>query len=468
MTAEQADLYARLEAFSIDEEGVARTFVDRLAEENGWSGDYAARVVVEYKRFLLLAVTAGHPVSPSEAVDQAWHLHLCYTRSYWDRLCGEVLGRPLHHLPSEGGAAESRKYVSWYRRTLASYERTFGQAPPADVWPEPGVRFGSDLRVRRVNVARNVVIPRALLRWAAAAAAVVTMVAPALVVAQLFDLSGPQFLVLYSACLGVGLLFGLTVRLPTADEAEEPTDEDEVLTPCDVGYLAGGEAGAVRAAVTAAVARGALRQDGNLLSCFGRLPYGCQPLEYAVGEAVARRGTATIGQVRADVGGQLRRSESTLQSLGLIGGRLAGWDSWLFAAFPLLLLLVIGLGRLERGLERGRPVLGLVALLVVTAGVIVALGFRRWRSGRGDRLLGRLRREHAWLKSSPEAAPDVAALGVALFGVECLRGGPLDGLMPVLGAGGGGDGGGGGGCGGGGCGGGGCGGGGCGGGGCGG
>jgi len=36
----------------------------------------------EYKRFAFLAVAAGHPVSPSEAVDQPG-LHLTYTENYW-------------------------------------------------------------------------------------------------------------------------------------------------------------------------------------------------------------------------------------------------------------------------------------------------------------------------------------------------------------------------------------------------
>ena len=59
----------------------------RLASENGWSREYAVRVMQEYRRFAFLAVAAGHPVSPSDAVDQAWHLHLVYTRSYWDEFC---------------------------------------------------------------------------------------------------------------------------------------------------------------------------------------------------------------------------------------------------------------------------------------------------------------------------------------------------------------------------------------------
>src|SRR5687767_62987 len=72
------------------------SFAERLARENGWSMVHADRVTREYKRFCFLAATAGHPVTPSDAVDQAWHLHLTYSRDYWQRFCPEVLGRALH------------------------------------------------------------------------------------------------------------------------------------------------------------------------------------------------------------------------------------------------------------------------------------------------------------------------------------------------------------------------------------
>ena len=84
-----------LDQFSIDPQGATLTFVQRLCRENGWSVPYAERVVREYKRFAFLAVEAGHPVTPSEDVDQAWHLHLAYTRNYWHEFCA-ILGKPLH------------------------------------------------------------------------------------------------------------------------------------------------------------------------------------------------------------------------------------------------------------------------------------------------------------------------------------------------------------------------------------
>jgi hypothetical protein len=128
----------------------ALTFVARLARENRWDVAFAERVVGEYKRFCFLAVTAGHEVTPSDAVDQAWHLHLTYSRDYWQRFCPEVLGTPLHHGPTAGGTAERDRYFEQYALTLKSYEAAFGM-PPEDIWPAASRRFGRDPRAVRVH-----------------------------------------------------------------------------------------------------------------------------------------------------------------------------------------------------------------------------------------------------------------------------------------------------------------------------
>lgn len=129
------DTWRRIAAFPLDDPGAPLPFSRRLARERGWDLHFTRRVLDEYRRFLFLAVEAGHPVSPSDAVDEAWHLHLLYTESYWTDLCQNTLGRPIHHGPTRGGTAEAAKFDDWYARTLASYCRLFGEEPPADIWP---------------------------------------------------------------------------------------------------------------------------------------------------------------------------------------------------------------------------------------------------------------------------------------------------------------------------------------------
>lgn len=161
-TPEAIGLWKRIEDFSVDVGDEQLTFCRRLARENGWGEAFAQRVFDEYKRFLFLACEAGHRVTPSDEVDQAWHLHLVYTESYWKHLCEDVLHRPLHHGPTKGGAAENAKFEDWYAKTLASYERIFGEKPPRDIWPIAEVRFGDARRFKRVDTGRHVLVPRAL------------------------------------------------------------------------------------------------------------------------------------------------------------------------------------------------------------------------------------------------------------------------------------------------------------------
>jgi len=146
-------IWRSLETFRVDEPGAQLSFVKRLARENRWPVSYAERVFDEYKRFVFLAVAAGHRVTPSDQVDQAWHLHLAYTESYWTELCGKLLGQPLHHGPTKGGQQEDDRFFDLYARTLESYERIFGHKPPADIWPSPETRFDRKQRFARMNTA---------------------------------------------------------------------------------------------------------------------------------------------------------------------------------------------------------------------------------------------------------------------------------------------------------------------------
>ncbi|MEI6643616.1 MAG: hypothetical protein WCL10_16420 [Novosphingobium sp.] len=161
ITATADPLWPTLSAYEVGPVDAALSFTRRLARENGWTEAHAARVFEEYRRFLFLAVTAGHEVTPSDAVDQAWHLHLTYTRDYWERLCPEVLGVPLHHGPTKGGPAEGTRFFEQYALTLRSYEAAFGPAP-ADIWPDVRQRLNIDPLARRVHPHEALILPY---RW---------------------------------------------------------------------------------------------------------------------------------------------------------------------------------------------------------------------------------------------------------------------------------------------------------------
>lgn len=160
MSTHQLALYKRIQAFSFDSEDDDLPFSSRLARDNGWSLDFALEVIEEYRRFAFLAIAADHPVTPSDQVDQIWHLHLTYTRSYWDDFCANALKAPLHHEPTKGGNKEAQKFGEWYNQTLASYEQFFDETPPKQVWPTAEDRFGRDSHFVRVNSQQKWVIPK--------------------------------------------------------------------------------------------------------------------------------------------------------------------------------------------------------------------------------------------------------------------------------------------------------------------
>ena len=160
MPEPDTDLWRNIRDFELDDPDSGLPFTSRLARENDWTHAEAARAIHEYKRFVYLAMASGHPVTPSEAVDQVWHLHLLYTRSYWKLFCGEVLGRELHHEPTKGGSDEQAKFTDWYARTLESYREHFKEEPPSDIWLAPEVRMSRKPAARWVAPERCWIIPK--------------------------------------------------------------------------------------------------------------------------------------------------------------------------------------------------------------------------------------------------------------------------------------------------------------------
>lgn len=138
-TPDPIALWRKVDAFSIDKAGAPYPFSARLADEQDWTLEFAQQAIREYKRFMFLAAVAGHPVTPSFVVDEVWHTHLIFTRSYWEDL-GDILERLIHHDPGQGEPGDEEVFAKQYMRTLDSYRRFFGE-PPADIWGPENKRF---------------------------------------------------------------------------------------------------------------------------------------------------------------------------------------------------------------------------------------------------------------------------------------------------------------------------------------
>lgn len=151
-------LWEKLSDFSLDNPEASFSFTDRLARENGWSVEFSKRVVDEYKKFIYMSVVSGKALTPSDEVDQAWHLHLVYSYSYWVEMCENILGGfRLHHGPTKGGMTEKKRYDDQYSQTVEFYQNEFGYEAPRDVWPSHDVRFGK-INFRRVSMHDNYVL----------------------------------------------------------------------------------------------------------------------------------------------------------------------------------------------------------------------------------------------------------------------------------------------------------------------
>ncbi|MBC8111343.1 MAG: hypothetical protein H7Y04_09820 [Verrucomicrobia bacterium] len=151
MTTDEKNLWQKIENFQFNDLQVRLSFADRLARENGWSEIYTAKVMEEYKKFMFLCCITETGVTPSDPVDQAWHLHLTFTKSYWIDFCRNTLGKEIHHNPTKGGRGEAEKFNTFYTDTHKLYQEKFGVEPPANIWHDNQTRF-TDIDFQGVNL----------------------------------------------------------------------------------------------------------------------------------------------------------------------------------------------------------------------------------------------------------------------------------------------------------------------------
>ncbi len=431
MREECRDKWEALAAYAFDEPGSAETFAQRLAREQGWRRRFAERVVEEYRRFAFLAAVAGHPVSPSDSVDQAWHLHLLYTRRYWNDFCPLVLGMNLHHQPSLGGEAEHRKHRTWYEQTLTSYRRIFGEEPPADIWPPVDTPVAH--RYQRIDVAQNVVLPRRGVLQVMIAVlgglAVLMLLSGCAVlpVDRPLDMQGPNFLRFYIALAVTGLVAAAMVRRGL----RVPWDHNDEADDLDVDHVAmmnGGHDLAVNVAIMRMVDMGVvdLRGGGATVKLLRQdMPSGLSRLDRAICDSLLDSGEAALHVVRRRAEPELAAMEDELVARGLVVGPAQRWGAQLLPWGLALAPAVMGASKIVVGVTRGRPVLYLVLLVVLSVFVAMAM-FRRpvFRTRRGDKALRRLQKKYKALSKGvglASAGVDTMVLATAVFGLSVLH-----------------------------------------------
>jgi uncharacterized protein (TIGR04222 family) len=448
MTAQQADLYRRLMAFDIDgPNAVALPFAARLARENGWSRVYAERVVNEYKRYIFLAVTAGRPMTPSEEVDQAWHLHLAYSKSYWTQMCGNLLKTPLHHNPTEGGSNEHDKHLRQYDDTLRQYRETFGKDAPVDIWPDAATRFGPKAEGVRVVTHDHWVIPkRPVFRAGLAAAAAVAMTVSVGCAGGMnpFELEGMKYLGFLIptmiAAIVLGNIYWMFVRGQNPDaNADEPD-----LTWEQAAYLAGQKNRLATAAITRLVDRQYAALDGANTDRLIRKSGAGEPdspVERAILKALPldRSDKGSLSRLADKAEGAFAEEIHRLEEVGYLLTKAKAKSVAILGASPLILvILTLGLPRLVLGIQNGKPAIFLIITLIAASVIAFMMTFAQLlRTRKGEAALKRLQAANAklktgsaWKDAPPRGIPPeaTAAMAVALFGTVVLAGSPLDRL----------------------------------------
>lgn len=448
MNADTDKLYQNIQAFSLDQPGTQYTFSNRLAHDNNWSADYSERVIEEYKKFTFLAVAAGHKVTPSDPVDQAWHQHLINSRSYWTTFCPDVLGQPLHHEPSQGGQAEHSKYKNGYQKTLDSYARLFGYLPPDDIWPSAELRFTRDLNFVRINTQHQWLIPK--LGWRLSSqhwpsilpmllvlitisgcAAVTPLLINSTVTLTVFNgfnflgMEPKNFLGTY---IGVGLiLFFLANHLKTRWlNANGSTDlEHTSLSSELLAYLAGGRQRVMLMALTALIERGHVRISEDAKHIERLTDKGAQnSVEQLIMESLEDPLDTKNKDVILPLLNQIEENCLPLKEALVQQGFLVGKEQVNSIKFKIGLLftplLLLGLIRMFNGLTLGHPVGFLVFLLLLT-GLIVNLAIRKGeRTPSGENLLNKTQEETKKETTSLPLTYLVACLGLGILADTAL------------------------------------------------
>ena len=450
LTDAQQALLTRLLTYSPDDPHAAQPYSRRLAEAEGWTHAHALAVIDEYKRFAFLAQAAGHPVTPSVAVDAAWHFHLQYTLEYWDVFCAGVLRAPLHHMPGTGAPDEAAVYARRYQDTLDSYRRLFGCEPPASIWPRPEPR-PTDAGTPHTNATKaapgtnrpteppSAAIPAGRRIWRdrlpkaivpAAAASVIATAASA----RDFDVlnyTGPQFLAFYlPVCIVALLLIVVLQQIEYRCRRRRAHAFSSGLTAEEAACLMGDESRAVQVATLSLVQAGAID-----LSMGGRLGARVRSVDPTRGGAYADEcawlaalpdGEASFGAFR-----QLLARRVSDYANALRGRR----GAWLWEAGEMrvarmasraIALAVLGTGaaKLAVGLSRGRPVLLLVISMAVFAIAYRIVTRRLTGFGRGGLTVGgrTALAAHQRARRDEPDSPDAVLWATALFGAGALAG----------------------------------------------
>lgn len=240
---------------------------------------------------------------------------------------------------------------------------------------------------------------------------------------ETWDISGPQFLALYTALLVIATALAVGARHGLGRRGASGGSDE--LHPYEAAFLNGG----ADLAVTAALAT--LRRDRHVATTGpGRVKLGrvalderVEPLERAIHGLLGTRGQP-LWEVRAEVGRgpELTAIRAALQRRGLLASPRSRVLLTLIVLATFLPLLGLAAAGLVAGAQNGRPIVYLGILTAVTLLILWRVFPRsEIRTVPGERLLSELRSSNERLKLR-KAAPTGTEIGMAvgLFGAAVV------------------------------------------------
>ena len=361
---EYSGLWSAIQQFPLDDPNAEITFSRKLSAKQNWSPTFTERVIEEYRKFIFLCCISPKGASPSQVVDEAWHLHLTYTKSYWIDLCKNTLSKEIHHHPSLGGDEEDHKHIEWYKDTLALYQSVFESPPPDDIWPLPK---------------EHLLIPEPAwhIRSEMIALIIMSLLVPLTVSAYLFkklspySLDGPRFLIFFPL-LAISCIIGYFIF----QEERTRTLKNLVLeyfpsnaTVFQLAQFLFGKHRAVQAAIVDLIRRNllGLTTDKKFIlhqNWYNNTPDEQNPL--IAGFIGEKDNCVSYDMIACNWHNEQASQHPALQQLY--------WFAWqeesILAKYHILIIpFVTGVMRLFQGLANGKP----VSLLIIEMMVFIAI-----------------------------------------------------------------------------------------------
>ncbi|MBV9829186.1 MAG: TIGR04222 domain-containing membrane protein [Alphaproteobacteria bacterium] len=243
---------------------------------------------------------------------------------------------------------------------------------------------------------------------------------------NVFDLPGPEFLDFYIPF--VAIVAGLALAVLSLTARDRRLGPSLLADPYQIAYLRGGVGEMIRLALVALADRGQveLPRVGTVAPSDRPMPRSVHPIERAIFAHCPRPTGHINALLRMNaVRDACTKATAPLIEMGLVPTPAENGRRTAVTIGAWLLIMVVGLAKLELAVERGRPNIGFLILTMIAATIFfLILALLRNRTAEGRRMLNELRSLLAARRDAPRPGSDMseALLLAAVYGSAGLTG----------------------------------------------